>query len=336
MGIKGLTKFLIKNAPSSIRNVDIANYFGKIIAIDAFLIIYQFLTSARDNSSALSNTQGDDTAYCVIIIILVILWEFYTEQHECWKIISNLCINVALLCRFVFDGKPPKEKEDELRKRSENREKTQIEIDKAKINGDLKLVDSLSKRMVKINENHISSCKKLLDLLGVPYLVAIADAEAQCAHLVQDGHAYAVATEDTDALTFGANFLIRHFSPNDKSKQMQQIDLDKIYQELDINKEQRFTLPKRFDFEGARKIFLNKTDCSEIKLKWKKPDLEGLSKYLSDENNFNATRIETCIQRLKKTKNVSNQSTMDNFFSRKRPKPTLAEEIDPKKSKHLS
>ena len=48
--------------------------------------------------------------------------------------------------------------------------------------------------------------------MGVPYVEAPCEAEAQCAELVKGGKVYAVGTEDMDTLTFGTNILLRHLT----------------------------------------------------------------------------------------------------------------------------
>lgn len=45
--------------------------------------------------------------------------------------------------------------------------------------------------------------------MGIPIVQAPCEAEAQCAALVRHGKAFATATEDMDALTFGSNILLR-------------------------------------------------------------------------------------------------------------------------------
>lgn len=49
------------------------------------------------------------------------------------------------------------------------------------------------------------------------------EAEAQCAAIVKEGHAFATASEDMDSLTFGTNYLLRGF--NSKKEPITQIDL---------------------------------------------------------------------------------------------------------------
>ena len=53
----------------------------------------------------------------------------------------------------------------------------------------------------------------LLSLMGVPYIDAPGEAEAQCAHMVKNGAFYAAATEDSDALVFGNNVKVMSYDP---------------------------------------------------------------------------------------------------------------------------
>jgi hypothetical protein len=43
MGIHGLTKLLSDNCPSAMKEEEIKNYFGRKLAIDASMSLYQFL-----------------------------------------------------------------------------------------------------------------------------------------------------------------------------------------------------------------------------------------------------------------------------------------------------
>ncbi|GBP04092.1 Flap endonuclease 1 [Eumeta japonica] len=54
--------------------------------------------------------------------------------------------------------------------------------------------------------------------MGVPYVDAPCEAEAQCAALVKAGKVYATATEDMDALTFGSTVLLRHLTFSEARK----------------------------------------------------------------------------------------------------------------------
>lgn len=58
-----------------------------------------------------------------------------------------------------------------------------------------------------ITKDMKDDAKKMLELLGIPVIQAPGEAEAQCSALVKSGYAYATATEDMDALTFGMSYL---------------------------------------------------------------------------------------------------------------------------------
>ena len=57
----------------------------------------------------------------------------------------------------------------------------------AKEEGNVEEVDKQSKRLVKVGKEHVNECKKLLKCMGIPYVEAPCEAEAQCAELVKGG-----------------------------------------------------------------------------------------------------------------------------------------------------
>lgn len=133
-----------------------------------------------------------------------------------------------------------------MAKRQKKREEAQEALDKAiKESGDAADINKYRKRLVRITKQHYTEAKELLTLMGVPYINAPCEAEAQCAAMVKAGIVYATATEDMDALAFGSNVLLRHLTFSDARKMpIQEFFYDKILAELDFTKEQVDTMIK--------------------------------------------------------------------------------------------
>lgn len=51
MGIHGLTKVIGDHAPAAIKEADIKTFFGRKVAVDASMSIYQFLIAVRQQGS---------------------------------------------------------------------------------------------------------------------------------------------------------------------------------------------------------------------------------------------------------------------------------------------
>lgn len=127
---------------------------------------------------------------------------------------------------WVFDGKPPDLKNRVLDQRKETKEKA-VEQKKNRIEeGDMEGAKRMAGRSVKVTWDMMRDAKRLLRLMGCPVLDAPGEAEAQCAHLVKLGIAFATASEDMDSLTFGTKVLLRGF--NSKKEPIIQIDLDEV------------------------------------------------------------------------------------------------------------
>ncbi|XP_953184.1 endonuclease (xp-g/RAD2 homologue), putative [Theileria annulata] len=90
---------------------------------------------------------------------------------------------------------------------------------------------------VSLNHKHpyYENIHKLLDHFGVPYIVAPSEAESQCAYMNRSGKCYAVISDDSDSLVFGAKCLLKNFY-NDKVFELYK--LDRIRRELGIGRKQ--------------------------------------------------------------------------------------------------
>ncbi|CAH3042368.1 unnamed protein product [Pocillopora meandrina] len=219
MGIHGLSKVIGDHAPSGSKENEIKNYFGEKIAIDASMSIYQFLIAVRSDGSQLTNEAGEITSH--------LMGMFYRTI----RMIEN-----GIKPVYVFDGKPPLMKSGELAKRKEKREEAQKGLAQAEETGDAESMEKFSRRLVKVTPEHNNECKKLLKLMGIPYIEAPCEAEAQCAALVKSGKVYATGTEDMDALTFGSNVLLRHLTFSEARKMpIREFYLDRVLTELELS-----------------------------------------------------------------------------------------------------
>ncbi|KAF4353943.1 hypothetical protein G4B88_020626 [Cannabis sativa] len=239
MGIKGLTKLLADNAPKSMKEQKFESYFGRKIAVDASMSIYQFLiVVGRSGAEMLTNEAGEVTSHL---------------QGMFARTIRLLEAGIKPV--YVFDGKPPEMKKQELAKRYSKRADATEDLAAAMESGNKEDIEKFSKRTVKVTKQHNDDCKRLLKLMGVPVIEAPSEAEAQCAALCKSGKArkssifliifcttfnvYGVASEDMDSLTFGAPRFLRHLmDPSSRKIPVMEFEVAKILEELNLTMDQ--------------------------------------------------------------------------------------------------
>ncbi|XP_028779409.1 flap endonuclease 1 [Neltuma alba] len=346
MGIKGLTKLLADNAPKSMKEHKFESYFGRKIAIDASMSIYQFLiVVGRSGTEMLTNEAGEVTSH---------LQGMFSRTIR--------LLEAGIKPVYVFDGKPPELKKQELAKRFSKRADAGDDLSEAKETGTKEDIEKFSKRTVKVTKQHNEDCKRLLRLMGVPVVEAPSEAEAQCAALCKSGKVYAVASEDMDSLTFGAPKFLRHLmDPSSKKIPVMEFEVAKILEELNLTMDQfidlcilsgcdycdsirgiggltalklirqhgsienileniskeRYQIPDDWPYKEARQLFkepLVLTEEEQLDLKWTAPDEDGLITFLVNENGFNADRVTKAIEKIKAAKNKSSQGRLESFF----------------------
>lgn len=217
MGIKQLTKLLKEKCTKAVISRKLQHYGSSKIAIDASLSIYQFLVAVRSDGVSLG--YGDSATSHLIGM-------FYRTI----KIVESGIVPV-----YVFDGKAPGMKVEELKKRLERRQRAEKMLESAKEAENKVEMERQEKRKVKVDETHVNECKRLLRLMGIPFVTAESEAEAYCAYLCKKGCVKAVATEDMDTLCFGAPILLR----NVNASQAKRLDIDEynlrmVLKELDL------------------------------------------------------------------------------------------------------
>lgn len=78
MGIKNLAKLIADHAPNAVKETEFKALFGRKIAIDASMAIYQFLIAIRqqNTSTMMVNEQGQDTSHLVGLFYRYLFFKF--------------------------------------------------------------------------------------------------------------------------------------------------------------------------------------------------------------------------------------------------------------------
>ncbi|BCR91636.1 multifunctional nuclease RAD27 [Aspergillus chevalieri] len=222
MGIKQLYQVIAENAPDAIKTGDIKQHFGRKVAIDASMSIYSFMIAVRSEGQQLMSDTGETTSH--------LMGMFYRTL----RMVDN-----GIKPVYVFDGAPPKLKSGELAKRSARKSEATEAHEEAKETGTAEDVEKFSRRTVRVTREHNAECKKLMKLMGVPYIDAPTEAEAQCAALARAGKVYAAASEDMDTLCFETPILLRHLTFAEQRKEpIQEIHLKRALEGLGMDRNQ--------------------------------------------------------------------------------------------------
>ncbi|KAL2151385.1 hypothetical protein VTH82DRAFT_6483 [Thermothelomyces myriococcoides] len=226
MGIKQLFSIIKEEAPDAIKEGDIKNQFGRKVAIDAYdlasMSIYSFLIAVRSDGQQLMNDSGETTSH--------LMGMFYRTL----RMVDN-----GIKPLYVFDGAPPKLKSGELARRFQRKQEANEGLEEAKETGTSEDVEKFSRRTVRVTKEHNAECQRLLKLMGIPYIVAPTEAEAQCAVLARAGKVYAAASEDMDTLCFDAPILLRHLTFSEQRKEpIQEIHVSKVLEGLNMDRKQ--------------------------------------------------------------------------------------------------
>jgi len=170
---------------------------GKSFAVDANNFLYQFLSLIRTrDGTPLKDSSGRITSHLAGLMFRA----------------TRLMHDYGMDLVFVFDGKPPKLKEQEILKRRELREKAMREWEKALEMGDYAAAFSKAVMTSRLTKPLVDDAKQLLELLGIPYVQAPSEAEAQAAYMTIRGDVWASSSKDYDSLLFGAPRLLRYLT----------------------------------------------------------------------------------------------------------------------------
>src|SRR3989449_9383328 len=170
---------------------------GTSFAIDASIEIHQFLALVRKRDGSLfTDSQGRVTSHLVGLLTRT----------------SRLIADFGMKPVFVFDGKPNPLKKRTIEMRREARKKAEVEYVEAVSKKDYAKAWSKAVMTGRVTGSVLDDSKHLLTLMGIPWLEALEDAEAQASYMNSKGDVWAVGSKDYDCLLYGAPLLARYLT----------------------------------------------------------------------------------------------------------------------------
>jgi flap endonuclease-1 len=337
MGLK-LSKLVVKH------EIKLESLRGRIIAIDAYNALYQFLALIRLRYGVpLTDKYGRVTSHLNGLL-------FRTVR----------LVEAGIRPVYVYDGRPPELKSKTLEERIEKKKEAEIKWKEAVARGDLRDAWAKAVQTSRLTRNMAEDSKKLLDYMGIPWVQAPSEGEAQAAYMTRTGDVWASASQDYDSLLFGSLRLVRNLTITGKKflrktpgyyrLKPELIELEETLRELNLTREQlvdmcilmgtdynegvkgigpvkAYKLINKYgvlervleeegisldvDIDAIRNIFLNPPATADYELKWEDVDEEGLIEFLVEERGFQKDRVKKAIERLRRAKVHGKQSTLE-------------------------
>jgi flap endonuclease-1 len=336
-------KPLVKPSP-----ITISELSGKVIAVDAYNTIYQFLATIRGTTGELlMDNSGEVTSHLSGL--------FYRN-------VNLLAENIKLI--YIFDGKPSPLKSKELERRQQIKQDALNKYQEAITAGRFEDARKYGQATSVLTDKMVEESKMILSLLGIPYIQAPSEGEATAAQLTQSNIAFACASQDYDSLLFGAKRLIRNLAISGKRKVPNRnvyIDIEPeiilqqhLLDEIGLNLEQLVDVgiligtdfnpggiprigPKtalklvreynklekiekiedsmaNIPYEEIREIFLKQEPSKVDNIKFNEISYDALVNFLCMEKNFSATRVNASLDKVKKSVTNRNQS-LEKWFN---------------------
>ncbi len=323
--------------------VELEYFSGKVIAIDAFNMLYQFLATIRQpDGTPLKDSKGRITSHLSGLLYRV----------------SNM-VEAGIKPIFVFDGEPPEFKKAEIEERQRRRIEAEEKWIKAVQAGE-EYAKRYAQATARVDEYIVETSKELLRYMGIPVVQAPSEGEAQAAYMVLRGDADYTVSQDYDSLLFGSPRLARNIAITGKRKlpgknvyveiKPEVIELEKNLNKLGISREQLIDIAiligtdynegvkgigikkayryiktygnifkalkaLRVDIENVeeiREFFLNPPVTDEYEIKFKDPNEEKIIEFLCEEHDFSRERVEKAVEKLKISKTT--QMTLERWF----------------------
>ena len=322
---------------------------GKIIAIDAYNAIYQFLSIIRQpDGTPLKDSTGKITSH--------ISGLFYRT--------INL-LEMAIKPIYVFDGTSPALKAAEIERRRQVKVEAVASYAKAVESGDKEKMRMYAQVATSMKDYMLNDSKTILDLMGLPWIQAPGEGEAQAAYMNIKGDADYCASQDYDSLLFGAKKLLRNVTISGRRRRGKAIievlpeivELQKTLTQCQITYEQlidigiligtdfnpdgvkgigpktALKLIKRYGtlekalpniqkvtfadkIPAIREIFLHPKVTDDYKIEWKESNEQGLLDFLCAQKDFGEERIKKAVERMTvSSKKQKGKVSLEKWFS---------------------
>ena len=217
------------------RELEFRELKGKVICVDAFNAIYQFLSTIRQaDGTPLMDSNGKTTSHLSGL--------FYRNVN---------LLSEGLKLVYVFDGKPPEQKNKTHEKRSDIRDEAREKYNAARDREDIEAMGRYSRQLSILTDGMIQESKELLESMGIAVVQAPSEGESQAAYLVKTKKASAEGSQDYDSLLFGAPLLIQNLTLSSRRKTSsgsyinvypELIELERVLNHLQINLDQLICL----------------------------------------------------------------------------------------------
>jgi flap endonuclease-1 len=314
--------------------ISIEELRGKKLAVDAYNIMYQFVSAIRQrDGTPLADKDGNITSHLNGL--------FYRTMK---------LIQAGIKPCFVFDGDAPELKAATQDARIKIKVKAEQKYKDALEKGDMETARKFAQQTSRITSEMVAEAKELLSAMGLPCIQAIGDAEAQAAYMAQKGQVWAIVSQDYDALLFGSPRSVRNLTISQKRKggkiitpeiiylsdtlNTHKIDLPKLvnaailvgtdYNEgvkgigpktaIKIVQEGRFSefedkIPR---LKAVQTIFLKPAITNNYSLEWKSLDVKKIKEILCERHGFGEVRVNNSLG-LKKSEADKAQSSLGDF-----------------------
>jgi len=328
---------------------DVTAFEGRVLALDAYNTIYQFLSSIRQpDGTPLKDAKGRVTSHLSGVL---------------YRTSSIMAKGVRMV--FVFDGAPHPLKKDTLEARREVKRKARKAWEAALAEGDMEGARMKAQQTSVLDKSMVAEAKVLLDAMGVPWVDAPGDGEAQASYMSAKGDVWAVASQDYDSLLYGSSLLVRNATLSGRRKLPgrgrreyvqvvpERVDLQENLKAMGLTREQLVDaailvgtdfnpgikgigpksaiklLKAHRDLEGVlrakaeevdhadeiRSIFLDPGVNDDYSTSFKKVDEDAALRLLVDDHQFSESRVRSALRKLEvKAPEPTQQRSLDAFF----------------------